>query len=383
MREFLATAGALATGHVLRGRHTALFSQSVAHSLGKRYAVAFNRGRFAIEVILRGLKIGPGDEVVVPSYVCSTVIEGIAASGAVPRFADVDNDLHMSLECALAALTPATKCVVVPHLFGRAAPVDEIEAAMRERGIPIIDDAAQSFGTYVRDRPVGSYGVAGVVGCGAGKNLSGAAGGLLITDDIDLYQFAVSQSSHFEPVGEVVRRLLSHWLFRRLRYFTLPIDYLLHSVGERPRAESRARMSNVDAAIGRAQLAKASKIAERRRSNAAWMAKVFSQAGIRVIDNFASSQVALKLIFVLPDTGPSRVDALRILADAGIECQTGYGPCHLASGLLPVLLPGTEAIWQRVVCVPLERTVSRKQLAEIARLLHPNVSDCLAGPAVN
>ena len=95
---------------------------------------------------LRALGLGSGDEVILPSYICRSAVEGVQGVGAVPVFADVGSDLHLTAETVRGAITPRTKAVIVAHLFGKAAPVDRIERSLRGTGIALIDDAAQSLG---------------------------------------------------------------------------------------------------------------------------------------------------------------------------------------------------------------------------------------------
>lgn len=380
-KEFSATLTAVLTGRLVRGRHAKLFADEIGSVLGKRFAVPFNRGRFAIEFVLRGLNVGKGDDVVVPSYVCSTVLDGIHASGARPCFADVGDDLNLDLESVLRALTPETRCVIVPHLFGKAAPVALIAAEMEQRGIHVIDDAAQSFGATDDGRWVGSFGVAGVVGCGAGKSLSGAAGAVLVTDDLSIYQFASSLSIGYESWFQVAKRLASHWVFRRFRRLTLPLVYLLDSLNWLPAIpEHAAYMANVDAAIGRVQLAKLSATSLTRRCNASRVATTFRDAGVPAVNNFDSSCVALKLILILPAHASPMDLAIKLFGDFGIECEAGYAPCHLKGvgreSTRGIPLPTTEFLWQRVLCIPVEREIPSGLLASI-------VSKLIAIPAAS
>ena len=146
MREFWATCASVLGGRIVEGDAPARAVEAVKDYLGVAYALPVNRGRTALVLGLRALGVGPGDDVVLPSYLCRTALDAVEAAGANPVFADVGEDLNVTPETVSQALTPGTKCVIVPHLFGKAAPIDVIETILRPAGIPLIDDAAQSLG---------------------------------------------------------------------------------------------------------------------------------------------------------------------------------------------------------------------------------------------
>ncbi len=142
--------GASLAGAVSRSnRDATALGPTVAAALGKRYAISTARGRVAIELGLRAVGIAPDDDVVLPSYVCKSVLLAVQQSGGRPVFADVGPSLNVTLEDVERALTPRTRAVIVPHLFGMPAPVDAIASTLLARGIALIDDAAQALGAVL------------------------------------------------------------------------------------------------------------------------------------------------------------------------------------------------------------------------------------------
>jgi aminotransferase len=303
--------------------------------------------------------IGPGDDVVLPAYVCGTLLDGVLAAGAHPVFMDVAPDLNPTAETTAAAITPRTRCVIVPHLFGRAAPVDEIEAMLAGRGIRLMDDAAQSFGARRNGRMIGSFGDVGIVAIGAGKSLAGPAGGVLVTNDPEVHARAkaLADSLPVESYGSVARRLTEYWLWRRWRRFTFAIMVVWERLA-RPVAAPHvaARMANVDAAIGLAQLRRLEANAARRRSNADALARALGDAARWSITDRSADGTQVKFTLVVPPEGPTATEVMIALARAGIETQRGYAPCVPPDGERTAL-PETDAIWQRVVCLPTETTL--------------------------
>jgi len=177
-------------GRFVLGPEVQAFEAEFAAWTGTAHAIGVANGTEAITIGLRALGVGPGDEVVVPSFTFWASAEAIPPTGATPVFCDVDPDtMCVTADAVAAALTPRTKAVVAVHLFGNVAPVAEI----RERtGLPVLEDAAQAAGSTVR-RADGTIGRPGALGDLAtfsfypSKNLGAFGdGGAITTDDDDL-----------------------------------------------------------------------------------------------------------------------------------------------------------------------------------------------------
>src|SRR3954452_21233542 len=131
-------------GQFILGPEVAAFEEEFASYLGAAHAIGVANGTEALTIALRALDVGPGDEVVVPSFTFYASAEAIPPTGATPVFCDVDPaTMCVTPETVTAALTPRTKAVIVVHLFGNVAPVAAIEAL----GVPVVEDAAQSAGS--------------------------------------------------------------------------------------------------------------------------------------------------------------------------------------------------------------------------------------------
>src|SRR3954462_14686272 len=136
-----AIAGVLDNGQFILGPEVAAFESEFAAWCGVQHAVGVANGTDAITIALRAMGVGPGDEVVVPSFTFYASAEAIPATGATPVFCDVDPDTFcVTAETVRAALTPRTKAVVAVDLFGNPAPIPDIEAL----GVPVVEDAAQA-----------------------------------------------------------------------------------------------------------------------------------------------------------------------------------------------------------------------------------------------
>lgn len=353
--EAASTIRALVTGTIVRGPAVDRFAAGVKTLLSKRFALPVNRGRTAIELGLRAMAIGLGDDVVIPSYVCRSVLEAVVNTGAHPVFADIDDTLNISRRTVEAALTPQTKCVIVVHLFGSPAPIDEIESLLNARGIPLMDDAAQALGARVGNRIVGSFGACGIVSCGPGKPLAGAAGGLLVTNDPQLYERAASLELAPESTRVAATRTVQFWVWRRFRRYTAAVELIRDRVFGTPAEEvhENGRLSNIDAGIALAQLEHLDEHTAERRVNAEILARRLQTLPGTVVTDLSSNGMVIKLVYVIAEEGPSVLDAVQTLAAHGIESQPGYRPVH-DSADDGRRLTTTVALWSRVLCVPLE-----------------------------
>jgi dTDP-3-amino-3,4,6-trideoxy-alpha-D-glucose transaminase len=164
------------------------FEREFASWCGAEHAIGVSSGTAAIELALRGLGIGPGDEVIVPTNSFIATAEAVSACGATPRLVDVDERTALlTAEIVEQALTPQTRCVIPVHLYGRTVDMEPLVTLCRSREIFVIEDACQAHGARYRDRPAGSLGDAGCFSFYPTKNLGAwGDGGAVVTNDAGL-----------------------------------------------------------------------------------------------------------------------------------------------------------------------------------------------------
>lgn len=242
-RPAIETADIRAVTEVLQSRRIAQggvverFEHGMAAYFGLPGGVAVTSGTAALEVALRALSIGSGDEVLLPSYVCAAPLLAIQRVGAIPRLVDIDlGSFNIDPSAARQALTPKAKAIIVPHLFGLSADLTELEAL----GVPIIEDCAQTLGATEQGRRVGSIGILTVCSFYATKLLCAGEGGMVLSRD--------------ESLLERVRRLRE--------YDETPS---LHP------GSTNLKMTDLHAAIGLAQLERLDSFLKRRR----WLAEEY------------------------------------------------------------------------------------------------------------
>jgi dTDP-4-amino-4,6-dideoxygalactose transaminase len=213
------------------------FEEKWAEYIGTDYAVAVTNGTTAIQLVLKALGLEPGDEVIVPSLTFGSTATAVVHQGGVPVFSDIDRELytldHTDLE---RCLSDETFAVMPVHLYGHPAEMDEIRDFADAHGLYVIEDAAQAHGASYKVKKVGSLGDVGCFSFYATKNITTGEGGIITTDN--------------EAVAKNLRMLRSHGMADRDTHVTLGYNY---------------RMSDLNGAIGTAQVDRLERFNRRRR----------------------------------------------------------------------------------------------------------------------
>jgi dTDP-4-amino-4,6-dideoxygalactose transaminase len=227
----------LDSGRFLQGPYVEEFEEKWANYVGTDHAVAVTNGTTAIQLTLKALGMEPGEEVVVPSLTFGSTATAVVHQAGVPVFADIDRELytldHTDLE---RCVTDETFAIMPVHLYGHPAEMDEIREFADEHDLYVIEDAAQAHGASYKGNKVGSIGDAGCFSFYATKNITTGEGGIVTTDDNEL--------------AEELRTLRSHGMANRDVHVTLGYNY---------------RMSELNGAIGAAQVDRLDGFNERRR----------------------------------------------------------------------------------------------------------------------
>jgi 8-amino-3,8-dideoxy-alpha-D-manno-octulosonate transaminase len=229
-----------------RPRHkVAELEQGFARAMETRHALAVTSGTGALVVALAALGIGPGDEVIVPTYTWVATINAVVMLGAVPVFVDIDDSLTMDPGALAAAITPLTAAIVPVHMRGAAADMRAIMAVAERHGLAVMEDAAQAVGGRYHGRRLGTFGRIGAFSLQYHKVITTGEGGMVVSDDPALFERAV----RFHDQGSVRVEELD---------LTIPADSPL-LIG------LNFRMSELTAAVGVAQLKRMDWIIERMR----------------------------------------------------------------------------------------------------------------------
>jgi dTDP-4-amino-4,6-dideoxygalactose transaminase len=262
----------LASGKVnyWTGEEARIFEREYAAHVGCAHAVALANGTVALELALQALDIGAGHEVVVPSRTFIATASCAVMRGATPVIAEIDPvSQNLTAETVRAVLSPRTKAIIAVHLAGWPCDMDPITALARDRGLKVIEDCAQAHGAIYKGRPVGSIGDAGVFSFCQDKIITtGGEGGMLVTNDRTLWSRAWSYKDHGKSYDTIYRQPAPKpGLF----------NWIHESFG------TNARMTELQAAMGRVQLGKLVQSRLARQRNAAILTEGFSRIpGLRV-----------------------------------------------------------------------------------------------------
>jgi dTDP-4-amino-4,6-dideoxygalactose transaminase len=182
----------LESGTYILGPEVEAFETEFADYVGAEHCVGLANGTDALEIGLRVLGVGPGDEVIVPAFTFFATAEAVVAMGATPVFCDVDPDTWcMTMATAEPAITDRTRAMIPVHIFGNPAPVPDLLALAEPRGIAVLEDAAQAHGAELGGRSAGALAGAAAFSFFPSKNLGGFGdGGALTTDDDQIAEAA-------------------------------------------------------------------------------------------------------------------------------------------------------------------------------------------------
>jgi dTDP-4-amino-4,6-dideoxygalactose transaminase len=325
------------SGMLAQGPEVAAFEEEFSQAVvDGRQCVAVNSGTSALHLSLLAAGIGPGDEVIVPSFTFAATANSVAMTGATPVFADIEPDYFcLDPRAVEAAVTPRTTAIMPVHMYGHPAAMDELSAICERHGLLLLEDAAQAHAASLHGRPVATWGVAGSFSFYPTKNMTSGEGGMVVTDDADLA--------------------------RKVR--------LLRNQGQERRYENEIvglnnRMTDLHAAIGRVQLTKLGGWTQARQENAKALdsglegvvtppvapgaTHVYHQYTIRVVDQ-------------------DRDRFQQELAERGVGSGVYYPiPNHLLPAYArPEELPVTAMVAEQCLSLPVHPSLTSKDLEQI------------------
>jgi len=261
--------------------------------LGSTYALAVNSGTSALICALVAAGVGPGHEVIIPAYTWVATACAVAIVGAVPVLAEIDSSLTLDPADLAAKITPRSKAVIVVHMRGISAAMDEIMAVAQEHGLMVIEDAAQANGGTYRGRLVGSIGQIGCFSLQQSKVIAAGEGGMLVTDSEELWQRAVL---YHDGAGYQFR-----FLERKIPAFP----------------GQNYRLTELQAALSLGQLAKMPAILQRTRENKRRLVeRLKAQPKIELAPVFGTERdLGVSLVFFVADEEKARKVAEALTAE--------------------------------------------------------------------
>ncbi len=321
-----AVSAVLKSGHLSQGKQVARFENALASFIGTRTGVAVSSGTAALHLSLLALKIRKGDEVILPSYVCTAPFNAVHLVSATPVIADIDpKTFNISVQDLKKRITKRTKAIIVPHMFGLPADLDEILSF----GIPVIEDCALSVGSSYKGQRTGSLGTLSIFSFYATKMIATGEGGMVLSDREDFIDAVRDLRDYDEKEKYVVR-----------------FNY---------------KMTDFQAALGISQLKKLPSFIDKRKKIAEIYSRELEVLGVQVpIVPEGREHIYYRYIICVN----SLLKFIEGMKQRGVECRRPvFKPLHRYLGLRGYA--ATNEIWDNAVSIPLYPSLQKKEAENI------------------
>lgn len=341
----------LHSGRLALGPKTLEFERTMAEYAGVKHGIAVSSGTAGLHVIVNALGIGPGDEVLVPSFTFAASANVIFYEGATPVFVDIEPDTFtLDPDDLRAKITPRTKAIMTVDVFGHPVLWDEILAIADEHGLAIIDDCCEALGSEYKGTRIGKLGDAGCFAFYPNKQITTGEGGVIVTDSDEIAQ--ITRSLRNQGRGE-----MGAWL-------------------EHERLGYNYRIDEMSAALGISQLSRLESFIDKREQ----VAQLYNQyleplEWLRVPVVRDDVRISRFVYVILLDEGLNRDPIMAALADRGIPTRAYFSPLHVQPyiatrmGDLRGSLPVTEGIAPRTIALPFHNNLSEDHVKMVADAL--------------
>lgn len=325
------------------------FERGFADYCGARHGIAVANGTAALHLALLAVDVGPGDEVIVPTLTFVATANAVRYCGATPVFVDAERATwNLDLGMLEARITPRTKAIVPVHLYGHPCDMDAIRAIATRHGVAVIEDAAEAHGAECRGRRAGNLGTIGCFSFYGNKIITTGEGGMCLTDDAEL--------------AERLRLLRDHGMDPKRHYWHPTVGY-------------NYRMTNLQAAVGVAQLGRLAEFVDAKRRLAVWYREALgslAQAGRLELPpeaSWARSVYWMYSVLVAPGA-VSRDDVRARLSDQGVDTRPFFQPSHLMPPYFTgETLPVAEDLSARGINLPSGVGLTQPEVARVSRAL--------------
>ncbi|MBI5748920.1 MAG: DegT/DnrJ/EryC1/StrS family aminotransferase [Nitrospinae bacterium] len=325
------------SGYISQGEAVARFESKLAKYIGVKGGAAVSSGTAAIHLSLIALGVKEGDDVAMPTYVCPALLNAINYVGAKPLLIDINPDTYnISTANLKKKLTKKTRAVIVPHIFGLPADIEEILSI----GIPVIEDCAQSVGAAYKGKKVGSFGHCAIFSFYATKVMTTGEGGMVV--------------SNSDKILEKIRDL---------REYDHKPNYIVRY---------NYKMTDMQAAIGISQLKRLDSFISRRKDIASFYTKKFSELGITVPSNQEKEHIYFR--YVIKKSGQWSVvsgqkleDDLKFFEANGVKCMRPiFKPIHRYLKLKGFL--EADRAWNELISIPIYPSLTDGDVKKIVRV---------------
>jgi perosamine synthetase len=331
-----------------KGKFIEEFEQRFAEYIGVKHGVAVSNGTVALHLALAASGIGPGDEVIVPDLTFVATINAVLYTGAKPVIVDVDEPYWcMNPQEFEAAITPKTKAVLPVHLYGHPCEMDQITEIAKKRGVLVIEDAAEASGAEYKGKKVGAFGLASCFSFYGNKIITTGEGGMCLTDNDEL---AVK-----------MRILRDHGMNPNRQYWHDQVGF-------------NYRMTNLQAALGTAQIRKIDRFVTKKRALAKqYHALLAGLEGLTLHPEMPWAKSVYWLYSIIADSKTvSRNQLMTHLAGEGIESRPFFYPLHempIYSKFCPKDCPSASKLSRTGLSLPSSVKLTTADVSYVAQAL--------------
>jgi perosamine synthetase len=354
--DIQAVLSVLHTGRLALGPKIRAFEQAMRDYVGVKHAIAVNSGTAALHLIARSLGIGPGDEVLVPSFTFAASVNAFLYEGAIPVFVDIEPETYnLDPEDLARKITPRTRAIMVVDVFGHPADWDRILNLAEKQGLAVIDDCCEAVGAEYRGVKLGRLGDAGAFAFYPNKQLTTGEGGIVVTDRDDVAALCRSLSN--QGRGE-----MGAWLEHEHLGYNYRLDEMSAALGE-------SQLRRLDTF-----LAKRACVAQRyteRLSGLPWVRTPVVRPEVKM---------SWFVYVVTLAEGLNRDPIMRAMEAQGVPARGYFSPIHLQPYILKRFqtatldLPVTESIARRTIALPFHNNLSEVEIERVVSALETAIA---------
>jgi perosamine synthetase len=337
------------------GPYVKKFEQMMAEYVGRKYAVAVTNGTSALEMVIVALGIGSGDEVIMPTFTIISCAQAVVKAGAKPVLVDCDyRTFNMIVEDIEKKITPKTKAIMVVHIYGLPVDMDPVLEIAQKYGLKVIEDAAEVIGQEYKGRKCGSFGDISIFSFYPNKHITTGEGGMVLMDDEALYERCKS--------------------LRNLCFLPDPEKRFIHE-----ELGWNLRITNIQAAIGVAQLERIDKIIEKKR----WVGRTYQKllSDIEVLNlpidktDYAENIYWVFAVTLKDDYPKNAKEIMSDLKSKGVDTRPFFYPMHKQPVFKKIGLfegesyPNAEKLYERGFYIPSGLALTEEQIIKVAEVM--------------
>lgn len=332
------------------------FEENMASYVGRKYAVACANGSAALDIAVRSLGLTEGDEVIMPSFTIISCAQSVITNGLKPVFVDSDfYTFNIKTEDIEKKITNKTKAIMIVHIYGLSVDIDPILDLAKKYDLKIIEDAAEMHGQEYKGKKCGSFGDVSIFSFYPNKHITTGEGGMVLTDNQSLYEKSKElRNLCFSPDGN-----------KRFIHEDIGWNY---------------RMTNLQAALGVAQLEKIDEVVDKKR----WIGNLYNELladmmsiNLPIVSTSYCHNIYWVYAITLKDDYPKTAkEVMEALALKGIGTRPFFYPMHkqpvfVKKGLfINEILPNSEKLYERGFYIPSGLALTQEQIFEVSQALH-------------